>query len=660
MSLFITFGVLAFVLIIGLAFIVKFYFHHTLIGSLFLPLLVYIEISIGLGLLVGKYGSPLWFLWVIPLDLILGMAFVQLLIRKISRPIQEVNEMISQLAEGKGNLLIRLKDDELNEIGFLGKKLNAFIEYLGNLIGQIRDGSGQTETNTEALHKMIEKVRARMSEISEATGAIKDTILTQSESTVHVSSELDTIAHTLKAQNDIINQQAAHITESSATIEELMKSIQQVVEYLRTSASECDNLNKHVETGRTDLKMLKENVELLHSQSNTVFEANKVINVIASQTNLLAMNAAIEAAHAGAVGSGFAVVAEEIRKLAENSGQQSKIINGSMKQLKEAIELAVKATDSTHASFDRIFGLIQMVTGNERDILLMVNQEASHTGKIIDDLTQLKEVTRTIADGAAQILSKSDFIDKEMKKLGSITGNVKKSSITISSQTQETDALVEQSLQVLNQNLASVAEVKDMVSIFKLPKQSADRSVAMKKGTIKGTVVLSWVEQIKEKYGEQQWKEVLKLSGLPETLQFMHNSDIPDEQAIKILSSIGTVLKLGRQETADLIGEYWISIYAPKIYKAYYRQYKTAKDFVLGLDAIHEQVMRNIPNAHPPRFDIETVNDHTLIVHYKSHRKKMFSPYFFGAIKGISAYFHSPIGIRKISDDTVELQFKQP
>ncbi|MDR1324789.1 MAG: heme NO-binding domain-containing protein [Treponema sp.] len=660
MSLFITFGILAFVLIIGLVFIVKFFFHHTLIGSLFLPLLVYVEISIGLGMLVGMYGSPLWFLWVVPLDLILGVVFVQLLIRKISRPIQGVNEMISQLAEGKGNLLIRLKDDEQNEIGFLGKELNVFIEYLSSLIGQIRDGSDQTETNTEALHKMVEKVQTKMTEISEATGAIKDTILTQSESTVHVSSELDTITHTLKAQNDIINQQSNHITESSSTIEELMKSIQQVVEYLRTSAIECDDLNKHVETGRTDLKMLKENVELLHNQSNTVFEANKVINVIASQTNLLAMNAAIEAAHAGAVGSGFAVVAEEIRKLAEDSSQQSKIINGSMKQLKEAIELAVKATDSTHASFDRIFGSIQTVTGNEREILLMVNQEVSHTGKILDDLTQLKQITHTIADGAAQVLSKSDLIDEEMKKLRSITGDVKKSSITISSQAWETDVLVEQSLQVLNQNLASAAEVKDMVSIFKLHKKTAAEAIALKKGTIKGTVVLSWVEQIKGKYGEGKWKEILKLSGLPETQQFMHNSDIPDEQAAKILSSISAVLKLGQQETADLVGEYWISVFAPKIYKAYYRQYKTAKEFIMGLDAIHEQVMRNIPNAHPPRFDIETVNDHTLIVHYKSHRKKMFSPYFFGAIKGIGIYYHSPIGIKKISEDTVELQFKQP
>jgi methyl-accepting chemotaxis protein len=660
MSLFITFGVLALVSIVGLAFIVKFFFHHTLIGSLFLPLLVYVEISICLGMLVGKYGTPLWFLWVIPLDLILGIAFVQLLIRKISRPIQEVNEMISQLAEGKGNLLIKLKDDAQNEIGFLGKTLNTFIEYLSNLIGQIRESSGYTEVNTENLHKMIEKVQTRMSEISQATGAIKDTILTQNESTVHVSSELDTIAHTLKVQNDIINQQANHITESSSTIEELMKDIQQVVEYLRKSAVECDNLNQHVETGRTDLKTLKENVELLHNQSNTVFEANKVINVIASQTNLLAMNAAIEAAHAGAAGSGFAVVAEEIRKLAESSSQQSKIINGSMQQLKESIELAVKTTDSTHASVDNIFGSIQTVTGNEREILRMVNQGMSHTGKILDDLTQLKEITRAIADGAAQVLSKSDFINKEMKNLGSITGDVKKSSITISSQTQETDVLVEQSFQMLNQNLASAAEVKDMVSIFKLPKQTAAEISALKKGTIKGTVVLSWVEQIKEKYGENKWKEILKLSGLPETQHFMHNSDIPDEQAIKILNSISTVLKLDLQKTADLIGEYWIGVFAPKIYKAYYRQFKTAKDFILGLDAIHEQVMRNIPNAHPPRFDVETVNDHTLIVHYKSHRKKMFIPYFWGAIKGIGIYFHTPIGIKKISDDTVELQFKQP
>ncbi|MDR3342845.1 MAG: methyl-accepting chemotaxis protein [Treponema sp.] len=450
-------------------FLTKTTFKKTLISTILMPYETCLIMCIGLTMVEGRYGSGGigWLLLVQALQTGLGLGCVFFLSSRITPSIKQAMAMSEQLVSGNGNLTVRLPAHDTNEIGLLGKLFNAFLDYLTGIVNRIRSAAAQAESNTAELKRALEKVRTSISKIMHSTSEVKEVIYKQDDSTKQVSSRIDTITKTLKSQNDAINKQSSHITASSATIEEMMNSILLTAGNLKRNTVECDMLSTNVETGRTELLKLKETVELLYNQSNIVFEANKVIHSIASQTNLLAMNAAIEAAHAGTAGSGFAVVADEIRQLAENSNKQSKIISENMKVLKDSIELAVKTTDSTNASFDNIFTSMNTVTKNEQDMLQTVNKQSSNASQVIDDLENIKQVTKNIYESSGKLLAESNFIQNETEKLSSITDNVKKSSVSISSEATDADSLIEQSFTMLKQSLNSVAEVVEAVSTFK-------------------------------------------------------------------------------------------------------------------------------------------------------------------------------------------------
>jgi methyl-accepting chemotaxis protein len=417
----------------------------------------------------SRYGGPGigWLILTNVFEIALGVGVIFFVSSRISQPMQDVIKTADQLASGKGDLTVRLTAHDNNEVGLLGKFLNTFLDYLSAIVKTIRAAAAQAESSTVELQRTIEKVRSSVSKITYTAREVKDVIYKQDDSTKQVSSRIDTITKTLKSQNEAINKQANHITTSSTTIEEMMNSILEIAKNLQRSSAECNTLSTSVEMGRAELLKLKETVELLSSQSNTVFEANKVIQSIASQTNLLAMNAAIEAAHAGTAGSGFAVVANEIRQLAEDSNKQSKIISENMKALKGSIEQAVKKTDSTNASFNTVFTAMHTVTKNEQDMLLAVNEQSSNVSQVINDLENIKQVTKNIHEGSDQLLAESNVIQNEADKLSAITDTVKKSSTIIASETVDADNLIDRSFAMLKQSLSSIAETVDAVSVFK-------------------------------------------------------------------------------------------------------------------------------------------------------------------------------------------------
>ncbi|MDR2149466.1 MAG: methyl-accepting chemotaxis protein [Spirochaetaceae bacterium] len=399
----------------------------------------------------------------------LGVALIFYIAAKINAPLKELTQATDQLASGNGNLSLQLEEKD-TEIGILGKSINTFLVYLSSIINKIRVKNAETEKGIGVLRQNMEKAQASLSKINRSVNDANGMFKKQDESAREVSSHADSISKSLKLQNDAINKQSEHITTSASIIETLIGNIRAITNSLQQNTTECNTLSTNVETGRAELLKLKETVELLYNQSNIVFEANKVIHAIASQTNLLAMNAAIEAAHAGTAGSGFAVVANEIRQLAENSNQQSKIINENMKVLKDSIELAVKTTDTTNISFDTIFNSMNTVTKNEREMLQAMNKQTGNATQIITDLEGIKQVTKNIQDSSGKVLSESTVIQNELQKLSGVSNDVKKSAAVVFAEATETDKLISQSLNVLQQNSTAINQVNEVIAGFQINK----------------------------------------------------------------------------------------------------------------------------------------------------------------------------------------------
>ncbi|MCL2329193.1 MAG: heme NO-binding domain-containing protein [Bacteroidetes bacterium] len=172
---------------------------------------------------------------------------------------------------------------------------------------------------------------------------------------------------------------------------------------------------------------------------------------------------------------------------------------------------------------------------------------------------------------------------------------------------------------------------------------------------MKGSIVKCCAEMVNDYYGGQTWKEILQQSGQKPNMLIRPISDIDDQIVFKIFGNICTVLNLSKQQLYDMFGDYWVRIYAPKISRIYYIQNKTAKEFIMGMDKVHEHVTSMIPNAHPPKFKVEEVDENTIIVNYISKRNLI--DLYMGLVKGVGNYFKTPIGIKKLSEDRVELTF---
>ena len=215
--------------------------------------------------------------------------------------------------------------------------------------------------------------------------------------------------HTMMEQlNGHITQQAAAVTESAAAIEEMIANVDAVANTLVKNAKHVKELEYSSETGHSGLNEVANNIKEVALESESLFEINSVMQNIASQTNLLSMNAAIEAAHAGESGKGFAVVADEIRKLAEDSSKQSKTISSVLKTIKGSIDKITKSIDVVLNKFDAIDSGVKIVAEQEFGVQNAMEEQREGSKQILQAIGQLNEITQMVKNDADDMVRKQN------------------------------------------------------------------------------------------------------------------------------------------------------------------------------------------------------------------------------------------------------------
>jgi len=207
--------------------------------------------------------------------------------------------------------------------------------------------------------------------------------------------------------NGHVTEQAAAVAESSAAIEEMIANIRSVTNTLSQNTVNVRELQEASEIGHSSLSVVAADILEIAKESESLLEINSVMQTIASQTNLLSMNAAIEAAHAGTLGMGFAVVANEIRKLAESSAAQSKTISSVLKKIKSSIDKITKSTEGVLSKFDAIEDGVRTVASQENSILNAMEEQGHGSKQVLQAISQLNDITHRVKEDAQRMVESS-------------------------------------------------------------------------------------------------------------------------------------------------------------------------------------------------------------------------------------------------------------
>ncbi|MCQ2592352.1 MAG: methyl-accepting chemotaxis protein [Treponema sp.] len=338
----------------------------------------------------------------------------------INSQLKSINHFIGKMSDHDFSMS-KIDVVSRNEFGSLINHLNNLCEVTRNLLSSFKNEVSETLEITHEIHANIDDSCKRVAEVTATISSVKEEMDNQAAGVEETNAATGQILGRIRDLNQAIESQAAGVTQSSAAVEEMVANVNSVTQILEKNTDSVNQLSSASETGRLKVKAAVDTANAVISQSNSLIEASKIIQGIATRTNLLAMNAGIESVHAGEAGKGFSVVADEIRKLAEQCSTQAKIIDENLRSLSDSISHVSTDTDAVQQQFAIIYDLAQKVRQQESVISSAMIEQNAGNQQILDGIRSINDSTSVVRDGALEMMAGSEQIMKEMNILSDTT-----------------------------------------------------------------------------------------------------------------------------------------------------------------------------------------------------------------------------------------------
>lgn len=353
-------------------------------------------------------NSIIVFIFVFTLLAIILLAFI---IKKIINPLVTVKKAITDIASGNADLTKRIEITVNDEIGDVVNGFNNFADKLHKIIFDVKK-SNEVLTNVgEKLDKNTIEAIDSISEVHSNVEEMQNKIAIQGQSVQLTSTAVTQISSNIDSLEKMIENQTKGVQTASSDIEEMIENISSVNNSVEQMTKSFNELLRNTESGIAKQELVSNKIKHIENKSSALQNANLVISNIAAQTNLLAMNAAIEAAHAGEKGKGFSVVASEIKKLSENSAQESDKINEQISQILEAVVEVVNFSNESSVIFKTVTELIDQTNKIIQSIKLAIKEQnvsSNQIGQALhvmnDNTVQVRQASREMTIGSQSIL----------------------------------------------------------------------------------------------------------------------------------------------------------------------------------------------------------------------------------------------------------------
>jgi methyl-accepting chemotaxis protein len=385
----------------------------------------------------------------------------------ISRPIMRMVSVAKDMSEGEGDLTNSILVKGTDEVALLSSHFNDFLAKLRSIVSEVKEASARSRalgeelsSNTHEVSSSSVEVSTTMRSMNERTGYLSNQITASNQNVARINAFIEKVV-------DMIQDQATAVNESSAAIEEMIANITNIERSTESKLELSYALESLAKKADEGMKRNVSAMEEISRSADTISEMIGVINQVASQTNLLAMNAAIEAAHAGDFGRGFSVVADEIRKLAEQTAANAKDIASTLGSIVSGIGSATGMTKDTSDTITQVISGIQDVAGGMKETMSGLKEIAIGNGQITESLSSLNSMTENVKSAGKEMREGTAEIQKSFEAINGIAnenkGGIGEMDVGIGQISEAMGKLASLS----NENFANIQGIEREMSKFK-------------------------------------------------------------------------------------------------------------------------------------------------------------------------------------------------
>ncbi len=400
------------------------------------------------------------------------MFSIYIILTYVHRSVKRFDLALKDIASGEGDLTVELPTGSSDTFGILATSFNKFLFMIKSLVDSLKDGIVHVKNSSSSILNFTEQSSNDIGNIMGKVKEINKSAEAQDDNVIQAMDMTTSMVDLMKKMAGDIESQTSSIITTGYTIKNMLGQFKGIAKHSEKVDKAAIGLQNVAKGGAKTVSDTLSSIREIQKDSSKIQEIINVIDGISEQTNLLAMNAAIEAAHAGQYGKGFAVVADEVRKLAETTGEASKEIIGlikrTVKRIEDSAELSSQSYDALNIILENTnitVDYIKEITFGMKD----VTEEANEVLGFIDELTNL---TTRIKNNAEKSQDKSEAVINAVQKIKDYATSITSS---LQEQTRHSDSIarnMESLSDYTNTNEKVVLQLKELSDRFKTEKNT--------------------------------------------------------------------------------------------------------------------------------------------------------------------------------------------